>query len=248
MNRDYWIVNLVDRVLEVYRRPAPDPTAPFGWRYSSRQALGPESSALPLAPPTRACASATSCRSLNAAVVSARDVAPDDVAPVRAPLEAFIDHALRLRRDEIGQRIAAHAHQAVRREKLLDLLPRAPAQERQLIADRPVLLASPSAARRRHRRAGVELAVDHDEAPALAQDADPLVDRRFRVGEGPEHVAADDEIEAGGSERKLLGIALLETYRDAALGGLAARLGDHGGREVHAGDAMRAGGELEGEE
>ncbi|PYN00291.1 MAG: hypothetical protein DME07_16840 [Candidatus Rokuibacteriota bacterium] len=51
MNRDYWIVNLVDRVLEVYRRPAPDPTAPFGWRYSSRQALGPESSAMPLAAP-----------------------------------------------------------------------------------------------------------------------------------------------------------------------------------------------------
>jgi Uma2 family endonuclease len=32
---DYWIVNLVDRVLEVYRNPGPDPTAPFGWRYQS---------------------------------------------------------------------------------------------------------------------------------------------------------------------------------------------------------------------
>jgi len=46
---DYWIVNLVDRVLEVYRQPAPDPTAPFGWSYSSRRVLGPESFAVPLA-------------------------------------------------------------------------------------------------------------------------------------------------------------------------------------------------------
>jgi Uma2 family endonuclease len=32
---DYWIVNLVDRVVEVYRDPGPDLTAPFGWRYAS---------------------------------------------------------------------------------------------------------------------------------------------------------------------------------------------------------------------
>jgi hypothetical protein len=31
---DYWIVNLVDHVVEVYRDPGPDLTAPFGWRYS----------------------------------------------------------------------------------------------------------------------------------------------------------------------------------------------------------------------
>src|SRR5882724_637743 len=29
---DYWIVNLVDRVLEVYREPIGDQAAPFGWR------------------------------------------------------------------------------------------------------------------------------------------------------------------------------------------------------------------------
>ena len=29
---DYWVLNLVDRVLEVYREPAPDSAAPFGWR------------------------------------------------------------------------------------------------------------------------------------------------------------------------------------------------------------------------
>jgi len=33
--QDYWVVNLVDRVLEVYRGPEPDPGAPFGWRYRS---------------------------------------------------------------------------------------------------------------------------------------------------------------------------------------------------------------------
>jgi len=36
---DYWIVNLVDRVLEVYRRPVPDPAASFGWRYASKETL-----------------------------------------------------------------------------------------------------------------------------------------------------------------------------------------------------------------
>lgn len=32
---DYWIVNLVDRVVEVHRDPAPETTAPYGWRYGS---------------------------------------------------------------------------------------------------------------------------------------------------------------------------------------------------------------------
>jgi Uma2 family endonuclease len=32
---DYWIVNLEDRVVEVYRDPGPDLTAPFGWRFTS---------------------------------------------------------------------------------------------------------------------------------------------------------------------------------------------------------------------
>jgi Uma2 family endonuclease len=48
---DYWIVNLVDRVLEVYRQPMSDAAAAFGWRYAFRQALGPESAAAPLAAP-----------------------------------------------------------------------------------------------------------------------------------------------------------------------------------------------------
>ena len=37
----YWIVNLVDRVLEVYRDPGPDVRAPFGWHYRSVERLAP---------------------------------------------------------------------------------------------------------------------------------------------------------------------------------------------------------------
>ena len=32
---DYWVVNLIDRVVEVYREPLPDAEAPFGWGYAS---------------------------------------------------------------------------------------------------------------------------------------------------------------------------------------------------------------------
>src|SRR5262245_47704747 len=46
---DYWILNLVDRVLEVYRRPITDDAAPFGWRYASAEVRAPGSSAAPLA-------------------------------------------------------------------------------------------------------------------------------------------------------------------------------------------------------
>jgi Uma2 family endonuclease len=40
---DYWIVNLVDRVVEIYRRPVADSSAPFGWRYAAREVLSAES-------------------------------------------------------------------------------------------------------------------------------------------------------------------------------------------------------------
>lgn len=33
--RDYWIVNLIDRALEVYREPGADASAPYGWSYRS---------------------------------------------------------------------------------------------------------------------------------------------------------------------------------------------------------------------
>jgi Uma2 family endonuclease len=48
---DYWIVNLVDRALEVYRDPVPDPSAAFGWRYGSVQTLGLDSIVSPLVRP-----------------------------------------------------------------------------------------------------------------------------------------------------------------------------------------------------
>ena len=46
---DYWIVNLVDRVVEVYRDPSPDPAAPYGWRYRSLTLLRPPDVVVPLA-------------------------------------------------------------------------------------------------------------------------------------------------------------------------------------------------------
>src|SRR5213593_3516139 len=48
---DYWLVNLVDRVLEVYRRPVPDPSSPFGWRYASKEVLSAASFVALLAAP-----------------------------------------------------------------------------------------------------------------------------------------------------------------------------------------------------
>lgn len=48
---DYWIVNLVDRLLEIYRAPSRDATAQFGWRYGEVHLLGPGAAASPLARP-----------------------------------------------------------------------------------------------------------------------------------------------------------------------------------------------------
>jgi hypothetical protein len=50
---DYWILNLPERALEVYRDPEPDPAAPLGWRYRSVTVLGPGASIAPLALPGR---------------------------------------------------------------------------------------------------------------------------------------------------------------------------------------------------
>jgi Uma2 family endonuclease len=46
---DYWIVNLVDRVLEIYRDPSPDSSAVYGWSYRSVVTLAPPAGAVPLA-------------------------------------------------------------------------------------------------------------------------------------------------------------------------------------------------------
>jgi len=48
---DYWIVNLVDRRLEVNREPAPDPAAEHGWSYRAVNVLVPRDIVAPLAAP-----------------------------------------------------------------------------------------------------------------------------------------------------------------------------------------------------
>ena len=48
---DYWIVNLIDRHLEVYRTPEPDPNAPFGFRYRDRTVHASGNFVTPLAVP-----------------------------------------------------------------------------------------------------------------------------------------------------------------------------------------------------
>jgi len=48
---DYWVLNLADRVLEVYRQPQADAEAPFGWRYGRRVVIDVASDVAPLAAP-----------------------------------------------------------------------------------------------------------------------------------------------------------------------------------------------------
>ena len=48
---DYWIVDLVDRVLDVHREPARPGPARRGWGYASIETLGPEAGIAPLAAP-----------------------------------------------------------------------------------------------------------------------------------------------------------------------------------------------------
>ena len=49
--RDYWIVNLVDLQVEVYRQPAPDASQHYGHAYGSQTVLGPGDTVAPLAFP-----------------------------------------------------------------------------------------------------------------------------------------------------------------------------------------------------
>ena len=48
---DYWVLNLVDRVLEVYREPIADAAAPFGWRYARVEVFDATVRVTPLALP-----------------------------------------------------------------------------------------------------------------------------------------------------------------------------------------------------
>ena len=49
---EYWIVNIGESNLEVYRRPTPSPTAPYGWGYAEVQRLGRGATVAPVAVPT----------------------------------------------------------------------------------------------------------------------------------------------------------------------------------------------------
>jgi hypothetical protein len=48
---DYWIVNLVQRQLEVYREPIADASQPFGFRFNTQTILDPSAKVSPLAMP-----------------------------------------------------------------------------------------------------------------------------------------------------------------------------------------------------
>jgi hypothetical protein len=48
---DYWILDLGNRALEVYREPVADSAAPFGGRYARRDILGASTRVTPLAAP-----------------------------------------------------------------------------------------------------------------------------------------------------------------------------------------------------
>jgi Uma2 family endonuclease len=48
---EYWVLNLPDRTLEVYREPVADPAAPFGWRYGRVEVFGVSGRVTPLAAP-----------------------------------------------------------------------------------------------------------------------------------------------------------------------------------------------------
>ena len=48
---DYWIVNLVDGIVEVYRDPGPDAASPIGHGYRQRRTFGSGTSITPVAFP-----------------------------------------------------------------------------------------------------------------------------------------------------------------------------------------------------
>jgi Uma2 family endonuclease len=48
---EYWIINLVDRVLEVYRDPGREPSAPSTWAYRSKATLAAPSIVTPVGLP-----------------------------------------------------------------------------------------------------------------------------------------------------------------------------------------------------
>jgi hypothetical protein len=156
---------------------------------------------------------------------------------------------LRLRLDQIEHWITPDIHESVSPEQCFDLFAWAATEKRELIADRRIFGACAgicSLVDRQCRR--IELAVDDDEPPARSKYPNPFVDRRLGVGQGPQQMTADDEIEGAGREPQLLGIALLEAHWIVTFGCFAPRLSKHRRRKVDPHDPMAASYQFEAEE
>ncbi len=83
---DYWIVNLPDRRVEVYRDPVPDAGAVFGWRYGRSGAPPPMRASRRWPRRPQRFQSPTSCRSYAGASTWAPNVHGGlDIAPKPPP-------------------------------------------------------------------------------------------------------------------------------------------------------------------
>jgi Uma2 family endonuclease len=51
--QDYWVANLIDRIVEVYRDPHPDPAARFGWSHGAPLRVPPTGKLSPLMLPSQ---------------------------------------------------------------------------------------------------------------------------------------------------------------------------------------------------
>jgi Uma2 family endonuclease len=49
---DYWVIDVNDQRLHVFRDPQPDPSKKYGYGYKAVQVLGPKDKVSPLAAPT----------------------------------------------------------------------------------------------------------------------------------------------------------------------------------------------------
>jgi Uma2 family endonuclease len=49
--QDYWIINLIDMLIEIHRKPVPDQSQPHGFRYDETFTLKPGQSIAPVAKP-----------------------------------------------------------------------------------------------------------------------------------------------------------------------------------------------------
>ena len=51
--QELWVLNLVERQLEVLRDPQPDATARYGWHFHTRMTVPPDGEVAPLAAPDK---------------------------------------------------------------------------------------------------------------------------------------------------------------------------------------------------